>query len=77
MSLDAGMYIQGIRTKDTEVFQELVTNNMDITVLTETEKKEEENEIKGEYIYFCSRVDTKKSKSGSLHCYQKEVPEKH
>ena len=49
--------IQGLRTKDTEVFQEIQKQKMDIVVLTETKKKGHGNERKGEYLHFYSGVD--------------------
>lgn len=58
---------QGIRTKDTEVFQELVTHNMDITVLTETKKKGKGNEIRGKYIIsIAESIKKKEQKQESL-----------
>lgn len=43
--------IQGIRTNDQEVFQEMITCIMDIPVSTET-KKREGNEDKCVYMHF-------------------------
>lgn len=43
--------IQGIRTRDTEVFKELSTFNIDIAILGETKKKGEGNGKKGDYVH--------------------------
>lgn len=48
--------IQGLRTKQSEVFHELNKMNIDICVLTETKKKGKGNENIGEYIHFYSGV---------------------
>jgi len=49
--------IQGIRTKQTEVFKELKEKDIDICVLTETKKKGKGNEKIGDYIHFYSGVE--------------------
>ena len=48
--------VQGLRTKQCEVFQELENMNIDICVLTETKKKGRGNETVGEYIHLYSGV---------------------
>ncbi|XP_044766969.1 craniofacial development protein 2-like [Coccinella septempunctata] len=48
--------IQGLRTKQGEVFQELEKMKVDICVLTETKRKGVGSETIGEYIHFYSGV---------------------
>ena len=48
--------VQGLRTKQGEVFQELQKMKIDICVLTETKKKGKGNEGIGEYIHLYSGV---------------------
>lgn len=49
--------IQGLRTKQTEVFQELKRHKIDICILSETKKKGKGSEEIGDYIHLYSGVD--------------------
>lgn len=55
-----------IITKNANVLQELVSYNMDITVLTETKRKGEWNDINGEYIYFYRGVNKHKRQRNNM-----------
>lgn len=48
--------VQGINTKQKEVFDQLEKYQMDVVVLTETKKKGDGNEEIGSYIHFYSGV---------------------
>lgn len=48
--------VQGIRNKQSEVFEELKKMKIDICVLTETKKKGKGNEVVGEYVHIYSGV---------------------
>lgn len=65
--------IQGLNTKSEEVFRELNKLKMDIVVLSETKKKGQGSEMKGNYIHIYSGVDkSKRAKSGvSLAIHKK------
>lgn len=65
--------IQGLRTKQREVFTELEKMNIDIGVLTETKKKGAGNERVGKYIHFYSGVNkNERAKRGvSMVVHQK------
>lgn len=53
--------IQDIRTKETEVFMELKAHNIEVAVLSETKKKGNEIDIKGNYIHFSKGVQKEKT----------------
>ncbi|GJQ87439.1 hypothetical protein Trydic_g19204 [Trypoxylus dichotomus] len=48
--------VQGLKTEQMEVFQEIRKAEIDVCVLTETKKEGTGNEIVAEYIYFYSGV---------------------
>lgn len=52
--------VQGISTKNQEVFKTLADFNIDIAVLSETKKKGNGNEFRDNYIHFYSGVDKDK-----------------
>jgi exonuclease III len=57
--------IQGISTKEKEVFEQLQEFNIDTGVLSETKKKGNGSEFKENYLHFYSGVDRdKRAKSG-------------
>lgn len=63
--------IQGLKTKQTEVFQEIYRAIMDLSALIETKKNGECNETVGNYIHFYSGVPkhdrTKRGVSIAIH----------
>lgn len=66
--------IQGISSKEVQVFRELHSYNIDIAVLTETKKKGQGNKYIDDYIYFWSGVEkTKRAKSGVIIAIKKKL----
>lgn len=66
--------VQGINTKCKEVFDELYNFRMDITVLTETKKKGNGNELQGDFIHFYSGVEkSRRAKAGVSIAIRKEL----
>ncbi|CAH1975795.1 unnamed protein product [Acanthoscelides obtectus] len=68
--------IQGLNTKDDQVFRELHTYDIDIAVLSETKKKGQGNSYKDEYICFWSGVEKSKRAKAGVAIAIKKVMEK-
>jgi len=66
--------IQGLNTKEEEVFKELHRYNINIAVLSETKKKGQGNNYKNEYLYFWSGVEkSKRAKAGVAIAIKKNL----
>lgn len=66
--------IQGIRTKEVEVFREIEKSNLDITILTETKKKGTGEEYKHNFLHIWSGVEKSiRAKRGVSIVVKKEL----